>query len=275
MDPVTLCNLALDQISSTRQGNAVTSLSPPSPPNSLNAQVAARTYQPQVDATFRAAHWNSARRQVALTLLSSAVGTPENPTGKDALGNTLPVPPMPWLYEYAWPPDCLAMRFVMPQPSPLVTGSPPLMTNLGVSSFPQVVTSVPFVPAIDLDSSGNQIKVILTNARTAQGVYTGRINNVDLWDSSLQNAVIAVLASWFALPCTGKMDLMKLRTQIAVGLIQQARITDGNEGITTTDHTPDFMQVRNAGTIWGSGFLGDTPYIMNWSTIGMADGLSY
>ena len=275
MDPIALCNLALDQISSTRQGNAITSLSPPSPPNSLNAQVAARTYQPQVDATFRAAHWNSARRQVALTLLSSAVGTPENPTGKDALGNTLPVPPMPWLYEYAWPPDCLAMRFVMPQPSPLVTGSPPLMTNLGVSSFPQVVTSVPFVPAIDLDSSGNQIKVILTNARTAQGVYTGRINNVDLWDSSLQNAVINVLAAWFALPITGKMDLMKLRTQLAVGMIQQARITDGNESITSSDLRVDWMEARNAGQGWGSTFLGVGPFVMGWSTIAMADGISY
>lgn len=275
MDAVTLCNLALDQISSTRGGNQITSLSPPLPVGT-NSQVAARNYQLQTDAVFRAAHWNSARGQVALTLLRAAVGTPENPSGLDPFGNTLPVPPIPWLYEYAQPPDCLAVRFVIPQP-PAAAGiiSTPLMTGIGVMNIPLVNTSMPFVPAIDRDKDGNQIKVILTNAENAQAVYTMRVPNIDLWDASLQNAVVGTLAAWFCLPVTGDKSLMQMRVGLAVGLINAARMSDGNEGITTTDHEPDFMRARNAGLSFGNTLIAGGPFIAGWSSLGMPDGVSY
>src|ERR1700729_3473365 len=107
MNPVDLCNLALDQIAAR---TSITGLNPPSPPNNLAAQVAARTYQLQADAGFRSAHWNSARKQAKLSLLRAAIGTPENPSG------ALPTPPIPWRYEYAYPDDCLKVRFVIPSP---------------------------------------------------------------------------------------------------------------------------------------------------------------
>src|SRR5437868_15242425 len=121
--PVDLVNIALDQIGveATVQG-----IVPPAPPNSLAAQVAARNYQMQVDATFRAAHWNCARVQGKLTLLKAAQGTPENPTG------TAPTPPIPWLYQYALPPDALKIRFVIPT-IPAVPGGPPIMTGTGIT----------------------------------------------------------------------------------------------------------------------------------------------
>jgi pimeloyl-ACP methyl ester carboxylesterase len=187
---------------------------------------------------------------------------------------THPVPPVPWLYEYAWPSDCLAMRFVMPQPVPPATAVP-LMTNTGIMNWPRVTTSLPFVPAIDLDANGNQIKVILTNACRAQGVYTARIPNVDLWDASLQNAVIGALAAWMCLPVTGDKALMQMRVQLAVGLIQAARISDGNEGITSTDHEPDFMRARNAGLAFGNTLLAGGPFIAGWDSWGGPDGMSY
>lgn len=271
MDAVGLCNIALDQIVAR---TSITGLSPPSPPNNLAAQVAARTYQTQVNAIFRAAHWNSARFQEQLTLLKAAVGTPENPSGSG------PQPPIPWRYEYAYPDDCLLMRFVIPQPNLPVPGSAPLMTNIGVTNQPLVRTSMPFVPATDKDQSGNRVKVILTNACRAQGVYTGRVDNVDIWDASLQNAVIGALASWFALPVTGDKSLMTLRTQVAVGLINEARRSDGNEGITSVDVIPDWMQARNAGAGWGAGFgfgSGDdgNGFIASYGTWGAPDGVSY
>jgi len=250
--PVDLCNLALDQIAARA---SITGLDPPSPPNSLAAQVAARTYQLQTDAVFRSAHWNSARKQGALTLLRAAIGTPENPAG------ALPTPPIPWRYEYAYPDDCLKVRFVMPQPT-LPATTTPLMTNVGINFQPAVNTGMPFVPAIDTDQNGNQIKVILTNARVAQGVYTARIANVDLWDSMLQNAVIGALGAWFCSPVSGSDDRKKMAIAMAAGLIQQARISDGNEGITSTDSVPDWMQVRSSGSnFWGfnlpgGGFMG-------------------
>jgi hypothetical protein len=232
--PVDLCNLALDQISGRTD---ITGINPASPPNNKAAQVAARTYQIQTDAVFRAAHWNSGRVQNPLTLLRAARGTPENPAG-----TTLPLPPLPWMYEYAYPPDCLLMRFVVPKPTPQTTAVP-IMTNLGFIQRPLVNTGVPFVPAVDTDSNGNQIKVILSNARNADGVYTGRINNVDLWDTSLQNAVIGTLAAWFCIPITGDKTLMQLRVSLAVGLINAARMSDGNEGITSGDVPVDWMNV--------------------------------
>lgn len=270
--PVDLCNLALDQIVAR---TSITGLTPPSPPNNKAAEVAARTYQIQTDAVFRAAHWNSARLQNTLTLLRAAVGTPENPSGVDAGGNTLPIPPVPWRYEYAYPPDCLLMRFVIPRPNLPIAGTAPLMTNVGMSNLPLVNTSLPFVPAIDTDQDGNQIKVLLTNAGKAQGVYTARISNPDLWDASLQNAVIGTLAAWFALPITGDKSLMTMRVQLAVGLINAARMSDGNEGITTTDHIPDWMQIRESGSGWGGFGAAGGNFMAGWDAIGMPNGVSY
>jgi len=265
--PVDLCNLALDQIVAR---TSITGISPASPPNNVAAQVASRVYQLQADAVFRAAHWNAARVQNQLTLLRAAAGTQEN-----ANGTTLPLPPTPWLYEYAYPSDCLLMRFVIPKPTGLTAAGIPIMTNIGVANRPLVNTGVPFVPSIDLDANGNQIKVILTNARNPDGVYTGRILNVDLWDSSLQNAVVGTLAAWFCLPITGKLDLLNARVQLAVGLINAARMSDGNEGITSGDVPVDWMDVRNSGAGWGDGFSFGQPFIANWQSIAMPDGVSY
>lgn len=263
--PVDLCNLALDQITAR---TSILGISPPVPANALAAQVASRTYQLQADSVFRAAHWNSARVQNPLTLLKSQIGTPENPSG------TGPQPPLPWRYEYAQPADCLKVRFVFPLPSSLTTGTAPLMTNVGINFVPHVKTSMPFQVAIDTDQNGNQIKVILTNVRNAQCVYTGRINNPDLWDSLLQNAVIGALAAWFAGPITGDDKKKVMATQMASALIGQARIADGNEGITSMDHIPDWMQARDAGGLSYFAFP-EGGFMASWDSWSGPDGLSY
>lgn len=269
--PVDLCNSALDQIAAR---TSITGINPASPPNNLAAQVASRTYQQQVDAIFRAAHWNSARRQTSLTLLKAQIGTPENPSG------ALPTPPLGFLYEYAFPNDCLQFRFIIPTPNLPATAAP-IMTNVGVSNQPLISTAMPFVVGIDTDANNNQIKCVFSNACRAVGVYTGRIDNPDLWDAGLQNAVIGGLAAWFALPISGDKSLMSMRTQLAVGLINAARIQDGNEGTTSADHIPDWMQIRDTGSNWG-GFglngIGGTysaACIGGWSSWGGPDGQAY
>ena len=262
---VDLVNIALDQISAR---TSVVSLDPPAPANNIAAQVAARNYQMQVEAVFQAAHWNSARRQIKLHLLKAAHGTPENPDGRK------PRPPHPWRYEYAYPHDCLQIRFVMPSALPELEGAAVLMTNVGIERNTRVTTSLPFVPAIDLDHEDNEIKVVLTNARHAEAVYTGRIANIDLWGASLRNAVVGTLAAWFCMPITGDKTLMGLRVQLAVGIINQARIWDGNEGITSSDIPVDWMDARNAGGWFGDRF-GSGPFFSGWSPIAMPDGVSY
>jgi hypothetical protein len=218
---------------------------------------------------FRAAHWNCARKQAPLSLLKAAHGTAENPSG------SLPVPPVPWRYEYAYPSDCLKVRFVIPHPSLPAAGVAPLMTNIGVSFMPSVNTSLPFVPAIDTDADGNQIRVILTNVPRAEAVYTARIANVDLWDPSLQNAVVGALAAWACAPVAGSMERQKLAIAIAASLIKATRDSDGNEGITQMDIVPDWIEVRNMGrglfgwNVPGGGF------IASWDAWGAPDGVSY
>lgn len=264
--PLDLCNLALDQISAR---TSITGLNPATPPNNLAAQVASRTYQLQADAVFRAAHWNSARLQAKLTLLKAQIGTPENPSG------ALPAPPIPWRYEYAYPDDCLLVRFVIPRPDLPAAGSAPLMTNTGISYCPLVNTSLPFVPAIDTDSNGNQIKVVLTQACKAQAVYTGRISNIDLWDASLRNAVIGALGAWFAAPITGDDKKKAMAIQIAVGLLNAARMSDGNEGITSTDYIPDWMQVRDTGSNFYGWNVQGGGYMAGYDGWSAPDGMSY
>ncbi|WP_439392330.1 hypothetical protein ACRQ5Q_22300 [Bradyrhizobium sp. PMVTL-01] len=264
-DPVSLCNLALGQIVARTQ---ITGLDPPSPSSNVAATTMASLYQLQVDAVFRAAHWNCARKQAGLTLLKAAVGTPENPSG------ALPAPPIPWRYEYGYPNDCLKVRFVIPKPS-LPANQAPLMTNVGVNFMPSVNSSMPFVPAVDVDEQGNQIRVILTNAPNVEAVYTARIANVDLWDPSLQNAVVGALGAWGCAPISGSLDRQKVQIAIAANLIKAARDSDGNEGITQMDIIPDWIQVRNTGSGLFGWNLPQGGYMASWDGWAGPDGVSY
>jgi hypothetical protein len=267
MNPVDLCNIALGQINA--RADQITSLDPPAPPNNKAAQVMSQLYQLQADAVFRAAHWNCARKQTQLSLLKAAVGTPENPSGSG------PTPPVPWRYEYAYPVDCLKVRFLIPMPNLPGVAAAPIMTNVGVNFMPHVNTSMPFVPASDIDADGNAIRVILTNAPRAQGVYTARLANVDLWDPSLQNAVIGALAAWAAPGVSGSTDRQKMAIGIASALISAARDSDGNEGITQMDIIPDWMRVRDVGGFAGFGPMAGGAYMAGWDSWAGPDGVSY
>jgi hypothetical protein len=245
----------------------VSSFDPPD--GSLEADVANLLYNTQFEATARAAHWNCLRYQAPLTLVKAAIGTPENING------TLPAPPIPWLYEYSLPDDCLACRFVIPTPTqPAV--SPPLTTgNIATTTWCGVPTSMPFVPAVDYNTQTPpaQVRVLLTNAPNAQLVYTARVDNPDLWDAGFLNALVAVLAAWFTNPLNMSPQLLQQRVSVAQALISAARIADGNEGISSTDSIPDWIQAR-----WRSGGMGqygNTPYIASWSSMSLPGGVFF
>ena len=265
--PTDIVNMALDSIGCT---TTIQSVNPPAPPNSVAAQAASRNYQTQVDAVLRSANWNCTRQQGPLALVAAALGTPENPDG-----TTLPIPPLPWLYEYAYPADCLKLRFVIPTVATSVN-STPVMTGVGGAYNRRAQTAIPFVPNISQDAGGNDVRTILTNAPNAQAIYTRRIQNPDLWDPQLKTAIIATLAAVLVAPLNMDKALMSQKIQLAVGMITQARIADGNEGITSSDHMPDWMQVRQTGGWYSgnidgwSGFWGG-----GWDTIDMCDGVSY
>jgi hypothetical protein len=101
------------QVSSLNEGSAL-------------ANAASTLYTPTFEQLARSAPWNCLRKEATLTLLAAAQGTPENPEG-----TTLPLPPVPWLYQYAYPSDCLQMRFIVPSLPPPNARVPIFSTNTG------------------------------------------------------------------------------------------------------------------------------------------------
>ena len=229
-------------------------------------------YTTQIQALLRAAHWNCARFQVVLSVLKAAVGTPENPNG-----TTLPIPPIPWAYEYAKPPDCLAGRFVITPPWPAPTaGTPPLTTGATAYQPQRVRTGYPFQLAVDYNTQTPpaRVSVILSNVRQAQLVYTGDISDEpDLWDPSFANAAISLLSAWLVNPLNMKASLIGERISVLKGLLDQARISDGNEGVTPNDHVPDWIAVRTR--YGGLGATDNSGYCAGWAALALPGGISY
>jgi len=217
-----------------------------------------------MDSLARAAHWNFARTQQAGSLLKAAQGTPENPNG-----TTLPIPPVPWQYSYAYPSDCLLARYLLCNP-PQSGGSNPFPAGVQVAPvWPWGNPGYKFIVANDTDANGNHIKCILTDLEFAQIVYTRREPDVDLWDVHFQEAAIATLGAWLVNPLARNAQVLKEQIQIATGIVQQARISDGNEGITSTDRVPDWLAVRGL-TSYG---LWDTALTFyGWQSMGFPGG---
>lgn len=203
---------------------------------------------------LRAAHWNFARKTAYLTVLKSAPGTPENPEASSAIWEPATQPAPPWMYEYAYPSDCLDVRFIMPQISS--TGGP-----LPGTGFPAYYYSQPyiqpqaqrFLAAMDT-INGNQVKVILCNQQMAVGVYTADIENVNLWDSLFQEAMVQALATQLVMPLAGDKSLRKLTAGAAMQAINTARVRDGDEGLTINDYVPDWLRVRGYAGDWTTGY---------------------
>lgn len=263
--PVDIGNLALDAI---RARANVTSIFPSD--GSLAADVISSQYQIRIDALFRAANWNCARSQATLTLLKAAKGTPENLSGA-----LLPLPPKPWLYEYAWPsnPFCLKARFILPIINS-ASGAVPLTTADGSSTwFGGFNRQIPFLSGNGLDASGNRIRTIMTNQPQAELVYTARITDPDLWDSSFTEAAISALAAWICQPVSGNNQLAKDNIQAAGATIMAARLADANEGTSQVDNTPDWIQARWRG---GSTFNSQSAVpAQTWDAMSFPGGVVY
>jgi hypothetical protein len=227
---------------------------------STEANALSALYEPKLLSVLRAVHWNFARAQTqgSMTLLKAATGTPENPTGA-----ILPQPPQPWLYEYAWPPDCIQARYLLPL-FPNNPTNPPIYTG---SSTPTPICwgpmNIPFLVASDFDSKGNRIRVILTNLQQAQMVYTCQIDDPDLWDSAFFDAFTATLGAFLVNPLVRNHSLLADQIKLASDLIAQARMNNGDEGPSSTDHIPDWIRVRMGG--WG--YWGDGYYIYPYQSL--------
>lgn len=228
---VDICNLALSNIGARA---SIASLSE----QSAEAKECARRYDACLEAVLQAAFWNFARKQVNGVLLKD--GT--------IAGNTVPVP---WLYEYEYPADAIQVRYVMPIYSQGAT----ISGGATVAVPPMQTRPVRFVVSSDLDTTGNDIKCILTNQPNAVIVYTKKITNPALYDAQFVECFAGYLGAKICMALTGKRDVMLDQFRWAQQSANEAQASNGNEGLTVIDSTPDWIAAR--------GFLSDDNYPTN------------
>jgi hypothetical protein len=240
---VSICNRALQAISTRSQ---IASLSE----DSVEARNCNLIYADTRDEVLQMAYWNFAQKTAYLALLKSAPGTPSNPAATSNQWSTI-YPAPPWLYEYAYPIDCIQMSRVVQQIQNYYVGTP--YTTGGANTYPYAVgPGSPFKVATDANAQGQQQNVILTNQYQAIGVYTMRITSVGLFSAQFVEALVQALAAKLALALSGQVPLANLKFAQANAIITQARASDGNEGLTVIDNMPDWITIReDVGNMWG------------------------
>lgn len=226
-DPVAICNMALGVCGAR---TTISSLSE----GSKAARECKLWYDQALEAVLQATHWNFARKQIALTLLKDATRSPP-----DAV-------PQPWLYEYAYPSDCVQGRYIMPMSANMPSSVP------GTVSMSQAMGAPPrFLVSSEVDpNSGQPIKVILTNQPQALLVYTTRITDVNLFDGSFVMALAHYLGAKLCMPLSGDKALGKMAYDIADATTREARASNGNEGLTVADSIPDWIRARGYASDW-------------------------
>jgi hypothetical protein len=258
-DELSVCNLALWSIGVQGQ---VSSINPSDGSTEGNACSAYFLFVFQQLA--RTAKWGCLNKQLSLTLLQAALGTPENPTG-----TSLPIPQQPWLYGYLYPPDCLLMRQIFAPVIPVAgSGEPQLTVNNTVAPIVPGQFQIPYTIGYSNDASGNPLQVILTNQENAVANYTVDQPNPATWDALFTSAYVASLAAYLVPALSLDKQLQTIQIQVAERLIAQARAMDGNEDVVIQDHVPDWIRARQGATGWGGGLRGYNAYGpigMNWN----------
>jgi hypothetical protein len=188
------------------------------------------------------AYWNFAQKTDFLALLKSAPGTPSNAASTASQWSTA-FPSPPWLYEYAYPSDCIQMSRIVQQIQNTYVGTP--FTTGGSNGYPYFVgPGSPFRVSTDEDTNGQQKNVILTNQYQAIGIYTKRIIDPSLFGAQFVEALVQALAAKLVLALTGQTAMANLKFAQANAIITQARASDGNEGLTVIDNMPDWITIR-------------------------------
>lgn len=119
--------------------------------------------------------------------------------------------------------------------------SPQNPTGVGQGSTTGVGTGATF--NLTFGTPGMQ-RVLVCNQESAILCYNARVTDPNVMDEFFQDAWIAVLASRLAFQLSGNVGQANQALTVTNRLIAEARIADGNEGITVNDVTPDFMRTR-------------------------------
>ena len=268
------------------------------------AQVMLRAYGQCLRQLLRAANWDFSRKTSDLVLLADATGQTAN------VGSMVPVPS---IYEYSYPIDCMKVRFIpwnYGQTPAVPSGNiqiPAVPLTGGVATQPMtgrrlqparfvVATDPNYPPApgqifwtVQGESPAGRT-VILTNVKDAKIIYTALMLYPSVWDPLFREAMVAYLASQITLPLIEKsvvdkrsaLQLRKENIELAKMKIKEARVVDGNEGFYSSDLRVDWMQTRRVGgrgSPYGGydGYCDDGPggYGGGWDSCSFADGSAY
>lgn len=153
------------------------------------ARIALELYGQCRDELMRATDWSFARRVVALTRLK---GPPPGGGFTPATPWTTIYPYPGFLYEYAYPSDCLDLRAIIAPPGPMPDLDPqPALFRVDNDLTPVVSGSPP-------TASGPPAKVILCNMTNALGVYRARVTDPATWEPGFIATFVATLGKKFA-----------------------------------------------------------------------------
>ena len=106
-------------------------------------------------------------------------------------------------------------------------------------------------------------RIILTNQQSPILAYVRRVTDLNVMDDDFQEALVQALGATICPNINGDKALMQMAVQRANAKIQEARVNDGNEGLTVNDSTPDWLRVRGiAYENWGY-----SPNEFNWGPL--------
>ena len=176
------------------------------------ARVALEIFSQSRDELLRIKDWSFSRRIVSLTLLK---GPP--PDGgynyAQQWSNVYPAPG--WLYEFAYPSDCLDIRAIIPPPFGMMPDLDPVPAVFRVDNdVAPVVTGNPPVAA------GPPAKVIYCNVTNALAVYRAQVTDPSTWEVGFVAALVASLGKKFAVAFGANADSEKTKGAEAVGTAQ-------------------------------------------------------
>lgn len=116
-------------------------------------------------------------------------------------------------------------------------------------------------------ASAAPIKCVLNNIEYSMACYMAQIVDCTMWPTQFVNAFAAALGGFLAYPISGKLDLKKMCLEESNMMIIEARKSDGDEGFTTQDSTPDWIRVRgiNYPQYWDTPFIAAYPPLFSVS----------
>lgn len=204
--PISISNRALAQI---RAGTTIASLTE----NSVEANACGQFYEVARDTALGAYRWAFARRYMALAMLPEA-------------------PPTRFKLAYRYPNDCIEAISLRPMqdaaapvPTELLHDDACAAGRSYAALETREATGWPFDVASDAEG-----QILLTNAEQAVLEYTARVSDPAQWSVPFQQVVVFLLASYIAIPVTGKQELAAANMNLYKDALPSARLHSVAQG---------------------------------------------